>query len=127
MTQPSRRVVVTGAAGLIGRAITPLLPAGWDVLRTDIRAAAGIGALDVTDADACRTAFAGADAVVHLAVVPDPDASWERLLPANVVGAHQVSPGPRASAVSAASCSPAVCRVPATRVGWWMGAGGRER
>ncbi len=91
MTQPNRRVVVTGAAGRIGRAVTPLLPAGWDVLRTDIRAAAGTSALDVTDADACRAAFTGADAVVHLAAVPDPDASWERLLPANVVGAHQVA------------------------------------
>ena len=41
--------------------------------------------------DACRAAFTRVDAVVHLAAVPDPDASWERLLPANVVGAHQVA------------------------------------
>jgi nucleoside-diphosphate-sugar epimerase len=33
---------------------------------------------------------AGADAVVHLAAIPDPEASWERLLPANVVGVYQV-------------------------------------
>ena len=91
MTERSRRVVLTGAGGLIGRAIAPLLPAGWDLLRTDLRAADGISALDVTDADACRAAFTGADAVVHLAAVPDPDASWEQLLPANVVGAHQVA------------------------------------
>jgi nucleoside-diphosphate-sugar epimerase len=90
MADRNRRVVLTGAGGLIGRAITPLLPAGWELLRTDLRAADGIDALDVTDADACRAAFTGADAVVHLAAVPDPDASWEQLLPANVVGAHQV-------------------------------------
>jgi nucleoside-diphosphate-sugar epimerase len=29
--------------------------------------------------------------VVHLAAVPDPEASWERLLPANVVGVYQVA------------------------------------
>jgi len=90
MTDPSRRVVLTGAGGLIGRVVTPLLPAGWDLLRTDLRADDGISALDVTDAEACHAAFTGADAVVHLAAVPDPDASWEQLLPANVVGAFQV-------------------------------------
>jgi len=90
MTDPSRRVVLTGAGGLIGRAVTPLLPAGWDLLRTDLRTDDGISGLDVTDAEACRAAFTGADAVVHLAAVPDPDASWEQLLPANVVGAFQV-------------------------------------
>lgn len=87
----NRRVLLTGAGGLIGRAIDPLLPAGWDLVRTDLRASDGISALDVTDLDACRAAFSGADAVVHLAAVPDPDASWEQLLPANVVGAHQVA------------------------------------
>jgi len=91
MTDPSRRVVLTGAGGLIGRAVTPLLPAGWDLLRTDLRTDDGISGLDVTDAEACRAAFTGADAVVHLAAVPDPDASWEQLLPANVVGAFQVA------------------------------------
>jgi nucleoside-diphosphate-sugar epimerase len=91
MTEPNRRVVVTGAGGLIGRAIAPLLPAAWDLMLTDLRAVNGISALDVTDADACRTAFTGVDAVVHLAAVPDPDASFERLLPANVIGAYQVA------------------------------------
>jgi nucleoside-diphosphate-sugar epimerase len=98
MTERSRRVVLTGAGGLIGRAIAPLLPAAWDLLRTDLRSADGISALDVvTDADACRGAFTGADAVVHLAAVP------ARL---------------RAPLRNG-------CRIPATRAGWWMGAGGR--
>ena len=54
MTQRSRRVVVTGAGGLIGRTIAPLLPPGWDLLRTDLRAGDSVAALDVTDLDACR-------------------------------------------------------------------------
>src|SRR6188768_3902294 len=86
-----RRVVLTGASGRIGRAIFPLLPADWDVLRTDLEASGDIAALDVTDADACHRAFTGADAVVHLAAVPDPAASWEWLLPANVLGAYHVA------------------------------------
>jgi nucleoside-diphosphate-sugar epimerase len=87
----NRRVVLTGASGRIGRAIFPLLPADWDVLRTDLEASGDIAALDVTDADACHRAFTGADAVVHLAAVPDPAASWEQLLPANVLGAYHVA------------------------------------
>lgn len=85
-----RRVVVTGAAGRIGRAVAPLLPPAWDLQRTDLTAGEGVAALDVSDADACRAAFRHADAVVHLAAVPDPAATWEQLLPANVVGAHAV-------------------------------------
>src|SRR6187200_3704796 len=91
MVEPLRRVVLTGAGGLIGRAIFPLLPADWDVLRTDLEANNGVAALDVTDADACHRVFAGADAVVHLAAVPDPAASWEQLLPANVLGTYHVA------------------------------------
>jgi nucleoside-diphosphate-sugar epimerase len=108
MTDLCRRVVLTGAGGRIGSAIMPLLPACWDVQRTDLEADQGIGALDVTDRDACPAAFTGADAVVHLAAVPDPAASWERLLPANVVGTT-TSPGPQGTAVSAVWCWPVVC------------------
>ncbi|MDP9073673.1 MAG: NAD(P)-dependent oxidoreductase [Actinomycetota bacterium] len=87
---PTRRVVMTGAAGLIGRAVTPMLAPRWDLALTDL--SPGVGdVLDVTDADACRAAFARADAVIHLAGIPDPNASWEALLPANVIGVHQVA------------------------------------
>jgi nucleoside-diphosphate-sugar epimerase len=80
-----RRVVVTGAGGRIGRAVVPVLGSRWDVVGVDL------DAFDVTDLGACRDAFAGADAVVHLAAVPDPGAGWEQLLPANVVGAYTVA------------------------------------
>ncbi len=83
--------MVTGAAGRIGRAIAPLLPADWEVQGTDLTAGDGISALDVSDAGACRAAFAGVDAVVHLAAMPDPAAAWEQLLPVNVIGAYHVA------------------------------------
>ena len=47
--------------------------------------------LDVTDLDACRAAFAGADAVVHLAANPSPDATFDELLAPNLVGVHAVA------------------------------------
>ena len=86
-----RRVVLTGAAGRIRRAVVPLLRDHWNLSATDLIGSEGVEALDITDLEACRAGFAEADAVVHLAAVPDPDASWEQLLPANVVGAYQVA------------------------------------
>ena len=81
---------MTGAAGSIGRAITPLLAGRWELRLTD--RVPGVGSvLDVTNAEACRTTFAGADAVIHLAANPDPDSSWAALQPANVLGTYQVA------------------------------------
>ncbi len=84
-------MVVTGAAGGIGRGIAPLLPGTWRVTATDLHPVDGMVSLDVTDVGACRAAFDGADAVVHLAADPDPRAGWESLLPTNVVGAYAVA------------------------------------
>ncbi|MFC3689272.1 NAD-dependent epimerase/dehydratase family protein [Aquipuribacter hungaricus] len=86
-----RGVVLTGAAGLIGRSVSQELADAWRLRLTDKVLEGPIETLDVTDLDACRKAFAGADAVVHLAAVPDPEATWEQLLPANVVGAYTVA------------------------------------
>jgi nucleoside-diphosphate-sugar epimerase len=86
-----RRVLITGAAGRIGRAIAPLLPGDWLVRRTDRFAADGIEALEITDLDVCRAAFAGMDAVVHLAANPTPDATWDQLVSPNVVGPYTVA------------------------------------
>ena len=84
-------VVITGAAGRIGRAVVPLLPHTWDLELTDLSASRGVAPLDVTDLEACVSTFSGADAVVHLAAVPDPEADWDELLPANVIGACVVA------------------------------------
>jgi nucleoside-diphosphate-sugar epimerase len=93
-------VVVTGAAGAIGSLIVHELSDRWLLRGTDVRSGDGIEELDVTNPDACRAAFAGADAVVHLAAVPDQDADWERLRGPNVEGAYAVSAAARACRVS---------------------------
>ena len=85
-----RRVVLTGAAGAIGSAIAPQLSTRWDLQLTDARSGGAVQQLDVADLHSCLAAFARADAVVHLAAIPDPHATWDQLLPANVVGAHHV-------------------------------------
>ena len=87
----ARRVVVTGAAGRIGQAVRTALAGRWDLVPLDIKPADGVGILDVTDGAACREAFAGADAVVHLAADPSPEATWDTLLPANIEAPYQVA------------------------------------
>ncbi len=86
-----RTVVVTGAAGRIGRTVAAGLATRWDLRLTDARPPDGVAALDVSDLDACRAAFAGADAVVHLAADPSPDATFEDLLAPNLVGPYAVA------------------------------------
>lgn len=76
------RVAVTGSDGLIGGVLQAGLSdrfvARW-LTREDA---------DVTDMAGLEHAFAGADAVVHLAADADVDATWDELLPANLIGAY---------------------------------------
>lgn len=71
------RVLVTGAAGAIGRVVVPgLAELGHDVVAVDRAdfaspAAADVLVADVLDAEAMRTAMDGAHGVVHLAGYPD--------------------------------------------------------
>lgn len=85
------KVLITGAAGRIGRAVAPQLPHSWDLRLTDLDESDGVAALDITALDACRTAFTGLDAVVHLAGNASPDATFEELLEPNIVGACTVA------------------------------------
>jgi uronate dehydrogenase len=84
------KVLVTGAAGRIGAAVCPVLGERWDVVPTDLYGDV-VNVLDVTDLERCRAACVGMDAVVHLAGVPDPNATWDVLLPANVIGTYTIA------------------------------------
>ena len=88
---------MTGAAGSIGRVVVAGLSERWDLVATDLDGAAR--QLDVTDLDACTAAFAGADAVVHLAAVPNPNATFDELLQPNIVGAWTVAAAAMAAQV----------------------------
>lgn len=55
---------------------------------------------DIGDLEAIVPSFEGIDSVIHLAAASSPDASWEEVLPANIVGTRNVFEAAR------------ICRVP---------------
>jgi uronate dehydrogenase len=90
------RIVLTGAAGLIGRALRePLRERAERVRLVDREAVEPADGreeaftADLSDLGAARRALAGTEAVVHLAGIPAEDA-FERLLEANVRATYNV-------------------------------------
>lgn len=72
MSQSKPRVLVTGAAGVIGSRIAADLARDYELVLTDLRAgtcdAGPIAPLDITDSQQTRRAMEGVDLVVHLAI-----------------------------------------------------------
>jgi uronate dehydrogenase len=87
-------VLVTGAAGRIGRAaVRELVARGHRVRAFDVVAAKGTDDVivgNITDPDGVREAMQGIAVLIHLAATPDDDDFLERLLPNNLVGAYHV-------------------------------------
>ena len=74
----SKTVVITGASGSIGRKLRAHMAGlGWTLRLLDIVADAGVETADLREADGTWTvAFAGADAVIHLAGYASALSSW---------------------------------------------------
>ena len=104
---PKHRVLVTGAAGAIGRRVcAELTSRGHEVVAFDLidRASitdaatlqqlAGVKAwhtAPLTDAGTIRRATEGVDTVVHLAGEPHADSDFmTKILPANIIGTYHV-------------------------------------
>ena len=100
------RVLLTGAHGTVGTALTEHLDERYDFTLFDRRTVgeetewAGDGSHphteretvvgDVTDADVVAEATDGHDAVVHLAGYPRTDGTWSEVLTHNIVGTRNV-------------------------------------
>ena len=88
------RVLVTGGSGYVGRAVVARLCERHEVIVFDrVRPEAEVAFVpgDILDLPRLTSAFAGVDAVVHLAAIPapgrDPD---DRLMEVNVMGTERV-------------------------------------
>lgn len=85
------KVLVTGAAGIIGSAFWRAEEDNYALLLADLHPQEGMLALDVTDHAACLAACRDIDVVVHLAGIARADADFHAdLLQANIVGTYNI-------------------------------------
>jgi len=90
----TRRVLLTGNAGYVGRMVAPALVERGHFVRGFDRDPADNAhehvTADLTDADALHRAVDGVDTVVHLAANPATRATWNKLIGPNVLGLYNV-------------------------------------
>jgi len=96
-----RRVLVTGMSGLIGGALRRHLEGRYELSALNRRAIPGVKCHqgDIADLEAIAPAFAGVDAVVHLAARTGSSDVFEELLRANVIGTYNVFEAARRAGV----------------------------
>lgn len=99
------KILVTGAAGALGRALRERLQARYALLRLSDRAemapaTAGEETVvaDLTDADATAQLCAGIDAIVHLGG-QSVEGTWDQVIQANLIGAVNLYEGARKAGV----------------------------
>ena len=92
-----RKVLVTGAAGNIGSHFVTHNHTKYDIRMLervggkDISPLKGLGEYvegDLTDLGFLKSACEGIDTVLHLAGDPSPSATWDSLLPSNIIGTY---------------------------------------
>jgi nucleoside-diphosphate-sugar epimerase len=89
--EQKQRVLVTGASGVIGTAVREHLGDRYDLHPMTHRPAAFPSHVaDVADLEAILPAFAGMDAVVHLAASASVASPWEDVLHNNLIGTYNV-------------------------------------
>src|SRR5262249_49938503 len=89
----NRSVLITGAAGRIGSSLTRDLAGRYDLSLTDARPPADahgypFAEADIADLEAMRRLGGGKARVIHLAADPSMEATWESLLPRNLIGLY---------------------------------------
>lgn len=99
------RLLLTGAAGGLGRELRRRLAAHCDILRvTDVvdpgaaAPAEETATVDLADADAVRALLHDVDAVIHMGGVST-EQPWEAILPANIVGIYNLYEAARRNGV----------------------------
>lgn len=95
------KVLVTGAAGLIGAALWDHLRDRWDLVGVDKAAAPGGWSVegDIRDSAQLEALAAGCDAVVHLAADLGYEPGWDRIVPHNIEGTIAVFEAARRAGV----------------------------
>ena len=96
----SRKVLITGATGLIGEMLASALADEYDLVlhgrdpeRSELQLA------DLENYDEMEQLMDGVDTVVHLAGAAAPDSSWDAVLSANIIGFRNAIEAARAKGV----------------------------
>ena len=92
-----KKIAITGAAGVIGRALCKDLEKDHEVVAIDLHDVPAI--VDVRDLEALTKAFAGCEGVVHLAGYADVLASWENIRDVNIAGTYNAFEAARQAGV----------------------------
>ncbi len=96
----SKRVLITGAAGLVGGILRRGLADDYELSTLDARRRrSGVGKGDMTKLRSVLKAFAGQDVVVDLAADPRTTASWEAVHGNNLVATYNAFEASRRSGV----------------------------
>jgi uronate dehydrogenase len=90
-----QKLLITGAAGRIGQRLTAHWRDRYDFVLTDKRALGETHGFPFTEAhlsdlETIRPLFTGVHTVIHLANDANPKATWESLLPNNVIANYNV-------------------------------------
>ena len=90
-----KKILITGAAGNIGSSLTRQFAHRYDLMLADVRQPDDTHGFpftqtDISDFEAVRKLCDGIDTIVHLAADPSMEATWESLLPRNIVGLYNV-------------------------------------
>jgi uronate dehydrogenase len=99
-----KRVLITGAAGLIGRVLRAGLVGQYELRLADIAPQEPAGeheeivSADITRHEQLRDIMQGVDTVVHLAGIPDED-TWQKIRDMNIDGCYNVFEAAREAGV----------------------------
>ena len=99
---PSKRILITGGNGKMGRCIAGgLRAAGYDVVSTSrtVNAELGVRHLDIRDAQACIEALKGIDTVIHMAFYLGNNNFREEIVPTNIIGTYNIFEAARENGV----------------------------
>jgi nucleoside-diphosphate-sugar epimerase len=90
-SRPIRRVVITGSDGLIGHTLMESLPDRYELVGLARKPSPTTSVVvDITDLAGLIDAFAGADAIVHMAATSAVQSSWDAVLSSNLIGTYNV-------------------------------------
>lgn len=99
-----RNILITGAAGRIGRCLTEGLRALdiYNIVATDVQddEQEGIVKLDVTDGNRLQELTRNIDTILHIGWAPDEEDFLGKVLPINMTGAYHVYEAARINGVS---------------------------